>query len=183
MSMSHTPHPPCNLFLIGFMGAGKSTVAAELSRLTKRSVLEMDETIAKRQGMSIPEIFAAHGESYFRELETGLLIEVQHTRNFIVSCGGGAAMRPQNVAEMKKSGVVILLTASPETILRRVQSDNNRPLLQGCKTAADISALMEGRKTAYENAADMTITTDGKSANAIAREILAALEETSPFAP
>lgn len=174
-SSTESPAFPYNLFLIGFMGTGKSTVASELSRLLKRTVLEMDETIEQREAMSIPDIFSAHGESYFRELEARLLTETQNTCNLIVSCGGGAAMRKSNVTEMKKSGVIILLTAAPETILERVQSDDNRPLLKGRKTAADIAALMDTRKNAYANAADIIIATDGKTAAEIAEEILSVL--------
>lgn len=166
---------PYNLFLIGFMGTGKSTVASELSRLLRRTVLEMDEAIEQWEAMSIPDIFAAHGESYFRELETKLLTETRNTCNLVVSCGGGAAMRKNNVTEMKRNGIIILLTATPETILGRVQSDDNRPLLKGRKTAADIAALMNTRKSAYENAADITIATDGKTAAEIAAEIVSAL--------
>lgn len=166
---------PYNLFLIGFMGTGKSTIASELSRMLDRPVLEMDAQIVKQEGMSIPDIFSNRGEPYFRELETNLLIGMQNASPQIVSCGGGVAMRKNNVAEMKKSGVIILLTASPETILKRVKHDNNRPLLQGRKTVDDIAALMETRHAAYSDAADLTIQTDNKHAKAIAEEILAQL--------
>ena len=132
-----------NLFLIGFMGSGKSTIAAELSRILHRPVLEMDEEIEKREGMSIPAIFSEHGEAYFRQLETDLLKETSALGGFLVSCGGGAAMREENVREMKKSGIIVLLTALPETILERVADDENRPLLKGRKNTADIEALIE----------------------------------------
>ena len=89
-----------NLFLIGFMGSGKSTIAAELSRMLHRPVLEMDEEIEKREGMSIPAIFSEHGEAYFRQLETDLLKETSALGGFLVSCGGGAAMREENVREI-----------------------------------------------------------------------------------
>lgn len=168
---------PYNLFLIGFMGTGKSTIAAELSQILERPVLEMDAQIELQEGMSIPDIFSSHGEPYFRELETNMLIGMQNTSPQIVSCGGGVAMRKNNVNEMKKSGMIILLTASPETILERVASDDNRPLLQGHKNATDIAALMESRRTAYEEAADIMIQTDGKPAQTIAGEILALLSK------
>ena len=87
----------------------------------------MDEEIVRREQRSIPEIFQQQGEAYFRNLETGLLKELQKETNKIISCGGGAALRAENVAEMKKNGKVILLTAEPQTILNRVKYDNSRP--------------------------------------------------------
>jgi len=162
-----------NLFLIGFMGSGKSTIAAELSRMLHRPVLEMDEEIEKREGMSIPAIFSEHGEAYFRQLET----ETSALGGFLVSCGGGAAMREENVREMKKSGIIVLLTALPETILERVADDENRPLLKGRKNTADIEALIEKRRPAYEAAANYQVATDQKTSAEIAEEILEILEK------
>ena len=145
-----------NLFLIGFMGSGKSTIAAELSRMLHRPVLEMDEEIEKREGMSIPAIFSEHGEAYFRQLETDLLKETSALGGFLVSCGGGAAMREENVREMKKSGI---------------------PLLKGRKNTADIEALIEKRRPAYEAAANYQVATDQKTSAQIAGEILEILEK------
>ena len=147
-----------NLFLIGFMGSGKSTIAAELSRMLHRPVLEMDEEIEKREGMSIPAIFSEHGEAYFRQLETDLLKET-------------------SAREMKKSGIIVLLTALPETILERVADDENRPLLKGRKNTADIEALIEKRRPAYEAAANYQVATDQKTSAEIAEEILEILEK------
>ena len=106
-----------NIFLIGFMGAGKSTISDYLKNVLAMDVVEMDQCIVERQGMSISDIFETYGEEYFRELETNLLIEMQSRSNVVVSCGGGVPMRERNVAEMKKNGRVVLLTAKPETIL------------------------------------------------------------------
>ena len=166
-----------NLFLIGFMGSGKSTIAAELSRMLHRPVLEMDEEIEKREGMSIPAIFSEHGEAYLRQLETDLLKETSALGGFLVSCGGGAAMREENVRVMKKSGIIVLLTALPETILERVADDENRPLLKGRKNTADIEALIEKRRPAYEAAANYQVATDQKTSAEIAGEILGILEK------
>ena len=161
-----------NIFLIGFMGCGKSTVASYMAEQYKMEVVEMDEVIAAREGMSIPQIFEAKGEPYFRNAETKLLEELGEQQDKVVSCGGGAVLREQNVAEMKKSGLIVLLTASPETILERVKDDENRPLLQGNKNAAFIADMMEKRRPKYEAASDAIIRTDGKSAAEISREIL-----------
>ncbi len=91
-----------NIVLIGFMGAGKSTISDYLSTMFAMEVVEMDQLIAEREGMSISDIFETYGEEYFRNMETNLLIEMQEKKNVIISCGGGVAMRERNVAEMKK---------------------------------------------------------------------------------
>lgn len=166
-----------NIFLIGFMGAGKSTVASCLQQNYGMNIIEMDETIVEQQGMSIPDIFEIHGEEHFRNLETQLLIEIQKMENQVVSCGGGVPMREVNVAEMKKNGCVVLLTATPETILERVKDDDNRPLLRGNKNVAFISELLEKRREKYEAAADISVATDGKNAEEICREIFAKIGE------
>ena len=100
-----------NIVLIGFMGAGKSTISDFLKNVLAMDVVEMDQIIAQRQGMSISDIFETYGEQYFRDLETNLLIEMQSRSNVVISCGGGTPMREYNVVEMKKNGRVVLLTA------------------------------------------------------------------------
>ena len=119
-----------NLVLIGFMGVGKTTMSDYFNTMFAMDVIEMDQIIARREGMSIPDIFEIHGEEYFRNCETELLIEMQSRKNVVISCGGGVPMRERNVVEMKKNGRVILLTAEPETILERVRDDHSRPLLE-----------------------------------------------------
>lgn len=160
-----------NIFLIGFMGSGKSTVASFLSQKYGMEIIEMDQLIVEREGMSIPDIFAQKGEPYFRDAETNLLIEIQSDENKVVSCGGGVVLREQNVDEMKKSGKIVLLTAKPETILERVKDDDNRPLLRGNKNVEFISDMMEKRRAKYEGAADVVIHTDGKQVDEICKEI------------
>ena len=164
-----------NIFLIGFMGAGKSTVSDYLNRAYGMDVVEMDRIIAQRQGMSISDIFENYGEQYFRNLETNLLIEMQSKSNVVVSCGGGTPMRENNVAEMKKNGRVVLLTAKPETILDRVKDSHDRPLIENNKTVPFIADLMEKRREKYEAAADIIIETDGKNKEQICEEILCRL--------
>ena len=160
-----------NIVLIGFMGAGKSTVASGLNRLYGMQIVEMDECIAKREGKSIPEIFETNGEEYFRNLETERLIELQKQTNLVISCGGGVPMRERNVAEMRKNGKVVLLTASPEVILERVRNNHDRPLLENHKSVEYIESLLEKRQEKYLAAADLVISTDGKTVEEICREI------------
>ena len=166
-----------NIVLIGFMGAGKSTISDFLKTVFAMDVVEMDQCIVERQGMSISDIFETYGEEYFRELETNLLIEMQSQSNVVVSCGGGVPMRERNVVEMKKNGRVVLLTAKPETILERVKDNHDRPLLENNKTVPFIADLMEKRRAKYEAAADIVIQTDGKSELEICEELIHRLRE------
>lgn len=167
----------CNIFLIGFMGCGKSTVAAKLNQMYGMHVVEMDQEISKRQKKSIPEIFEQYGEEYFRNLESALLEEIATGSGQVVSCGGGVVLREDNVAEMKKSGHIVLLTAKPENVLTRVQKDDNRPILKGRKTVEDIQTLMEARREKYEGAADIVVATDDKNIAEICDEIIQRIEE------
>ncbi len=166
-----------NIFLIGFMGSGKTTISEYLNNTFAMKSVEMDCVIAEREGMSISDIFAVHGEEYFRSLETNLLIEMQAESNVVVSCGGGVPMREKNIAEMKKHGRVVLLTASPETIYQRVKDSHDRPLLENHMNVPYIAELMAERKEKYEAAADITIKTDGKDEPAICAELAQKLLE------
>lgn len=161
-----------NIFLIGFMGCGKSTISEYLCRNYGMEKVEMDEQIEKEEGKTIPEIFEENGEEYFRELETSLLKRLQKRNNLVVSCGGGTAMRECNVKEMKKHGKIVLLSVSPETVYERVRFTHNRPLLEGNMNVEYIRTLLEKRKPKYQAAADLIVTTDHKTAAEISKEIL-----------
>ena len=160
-----------NLFLIGFMGTGKSAVARAFAGKYGMQELEMDEQIVREEGMTIAEIFAAKGEEYFRGLETGLLMRVCSRKGMLVSCGGGVPLREENVEWMRRSGKIVLLTAEPQTILERVKDSTVRPLLNGHMDAPYIEGLMERRREYYEEAADYIVSTDGKSVEEVAGEI------------
>lgn len=159
------------IYLIGFMGSGKSTVARALARGRRGAYIEMDEEIVKRAGKPITRIFAEDGEETFRCMETALLKEIAAKEGAVVSCGGGAVTRPENVALMKENGKIVLLTASPEAIYERVKDSKNRPLLNDDMSVAHIQSLMEARKGAYEEAADRTVDTEGKTIEEIVEEI------------
>lgn len=161
-----------NIVLIGFMGAGKTSISEYLKTLFAMDVIEMDQIIAEREGMSIPDIFEVHGEQYFRDLETNLLIEMQSRKNVVISCGGGTPLRECNVVEMKKNGRVVLLTASPETIFDRVKDSHDRPVIENNKNVPFIADLMEKRRAKYEAAADIVINTDGKSIIEVCEELV-----------
>lgn len=167
-----------NLFLIGFMGAGKTSVSRELGRQLGREVIEMDQRIAESEGMSIPEIFAQKGEPYFRACETALLESFAQGEPCVVSCGGGVPMREENVAAMRRCGTVVLLTARPEVILERVRDDHNRPLLEGHKDVPYISGLMEQRRPKYQAAADVTVDTSDLTVEEVCREALRKIQQS-----
>lgn len=168
---------PYNIALIGFMGTGKSTLSKYLKEKYGMDIVEMDQEIADQEGMSIPDIFAAHGEEYFRNLETALLVRLQSRKNTVISCGGGVAMREENVRELKKNGYIVLLTASPQTIYERVKDSDDRPILNGNKNVEYIVELMEKRRKKYEAAADVVIRIDHKTAQQISEEMMRKLKE------
>lgn len=161
-----------NVFLIGFMGAGKSTIAKKLREDLQMELVEMDARIVEEQGMSINDIFAQYGEDHFRDIESQLIVTLGEEGNTIVSCGGGVVVRPQNVKYMKKSGKVVFLSATPETIYDRVKNSTERPILNGHMNVEYIAELMEKRRALYEAAADIKIDTDQKSREEICKEII-----------
>ena len=161
-----------NILLIGFMGAGKSTVSAKLSELLTMEIMEMDAHIQEKEGMSIKEIFAVNGEEYFRNCESNTLIELREKKHMVVSCGGGVPLREKNVELMKNSGYVVWLTATPEAIYDRVKDSTERPLLNGNMNVLFIQNLMESRREKYKRAADIVIDTTGKEIEEICEELL-----------
>ncbi len=162
-----------HIFLIGFMGAGKSTIAEKLQEMLGAEQMEMDQMIVEQQGMPITEIFEKYGEAHFRDIESQLLIDLKDKAPGVVSCGGGIVVREENPGYMKESGKVVFLTATPKTIYERVKDSTDRPILNGNMNVEYISELMEKRRAKYEAAADIIVATDGKSAEEICEEILA----------
>lgn len=166
-----------NIFLIGFMGSGKSTMAKLLANETDRELIEMDETIEAEAGCSINEIFEIHGETYFRDLESDLIKRIADKGGAVVSCGGGAVLREENVKHMKENGKIIYLSATPETIFERVRYSTNRPLLNGNMNVEYITQLMEKRLAVYEKAADEIVCVDQKGKSEILSEMKTIGEE------
>ncbi|MBS6396609.1 MAG: shikimate kinase [Clostridiales bacterium] len=168
-----------NLILIGFMGAGKTTVGGFLAREKGMQFVDTDERIVSEQGRSIPDIFAEEGEAYFRDLETDLLRRMQEdTRNAVISVGGGMPVREENRELLRSLGCVIYLSATRETILGRVRSDGSRPMLEGGSLEARVDKLMQEREALYKQAAHLDIKTDGRSVYQVAQVIM---QETRRF--
>ncbi|MBQ8662856.1 MAG: shikimate kinase [Eubacterium sp.] len=165
-----------HIYLIGFMGTGKSTISRALHKSLSWDEVDMDAVIEQDAGMKITDIFAQFGESHFRDLETACLAALAKKDASIVSCGGGVVLRKENVDLMKTSGTIVLLTATPETVFERVKHSANRPILNGNMNVEFISQLMEKRRSAYETACQVKIATDGKNPDAIAAEIMTAVD-------
>ena len=166
-----------NVALIGFMGVGKTTVSRALGKRLPAAEVDLDRLIEERAGMSIPRIFETEGEEGFRDRETEAVKAAAAGDGQVISCGGGAVLRSCNVEALKENGIVVLLTARPETVSRRISGDGERPVLKGKTDAASIGELMERRRPAYEAAADFSVSTDGRTPEEIAEEIAVRLEE------
>ena len=161
-----------HIYLIGFMGTGKTTISHKLQQLTQAEEIDMDVWIVEKNGMSINDMFEKYGETYFRDRETDAVREIAGYAPAIVSCGGGAVLRDKNTQMMKESGRIVLLTATPETVYERVKNSTDRPLLNGNMNVEHIASLMEKRRELYVNACDVQVVTDGKTPDEIAEEIL-----------
>jgi shikimate kinase len=162
-----------NIVLIGYRGTGKSSVGQILASRLGREIVSTDEEIVRRAGSSIPDIVAAHGWEYFRDLESAVCLELAERNNLVIDTGGGAILRQQNVEVFKRHGRLIWLTASVETIAARIGSDTGRPSLTGTKSHVDeIRDVLTERMPKYQAAADLTIATDGHSIDELATTIL-----------
>lgn len=159
------------VYLTGFMGTGKSTVGAYLSRITSRRIIDTDSLIEKETGMSIAEIFKSHNEAYFRELERSVLKSTFQLKNVIISTGGGLPAYEDNMTLINDHGVSVCLTARPEIILSRIsQTGSIRPLLQGENGLENLNLLMQ-KRAYYYMSADILIDTSDKTVEEIAKQI------------
>lgn len=175
--MENKTEPNYNIMLIGFMGAGKSTVSHQLCEMLKMEEIEMDAEIEKQQGMTISEIFDRYGEDYFRKAETDLLKELGTKKSKLISCGGGVVVKKENISIMKKQGPIVLLTATPKTTYERVKNSRERPILNQDMSVEFIKQLMEKRKDQYIAAADIIVKTDGKQIKEICEEIMRKIQK------
>jgi shikimate kinase len=160
-----------NIILTGFMGTGKTAVGKELSRLLEMKLIDVDTEVEKIQQMTINEIFKQFGEQRFREIETEMIKTVSANRKVIISTGGGAVLKQENMDTLRENGIIICLTATPETILQRTSDNSDRPLLQVENPFKKINDLLQTRKPYYEKA-DIIIDTEDKTPLQIAEEII-----------
>ncbi|MFB6291155.1 MAG: shikimate kinase [Candidatus Bipolaricaulia bacterium] len=167
------------IYLIGFMGAGKSTIAPVLAKNLGLDWVDTDELIEEKVGLSIPEIFEYYGEERFREIERGIIKEVSRSDAKVVAVGGGAPMNETNWHLMKATGTVVYLEIGPGEALDRIGSDGNRPLLSELtekQKEKKIQELLKSRHPRY-NKADHVVPCNGKGTSAIAKEITNSLLE------
>ena len=161
-----------NIFMIGFMGTGKTTISNALGYIAGMPVVDIDKYIEKQENMSISDIFEKNGEEYFRKLETKALEDMQINAGKIVSCGGGVVLKDENIEIMKEGGRTVLITAEPKTIYDRICENKDRPLLNNHMTVEYIEKMIADREKRYQKAAQISIATDGKSRVEICGEIL-----------
>jgi shikimate kinase len=159
--------------LIGFMGAGKSAVGRELSRRIGWPRHDTDEIIREQFGISIPDVFARHGEPAFRDAETALLKTLRRGIPGIVVTGGGIILRTQNVQLLRGMGRIVWLDADEQVLWQRVSKHSTRPLLQTPDPRARFAELLREREPLYQSAADYRINTTSNSIAQVTDEIIA----------
>jgi len=162
-----------NVYLIGFMGSGKSLVGRKLAERMGREFIDMDEEIEKIEGMKIKEIFTRKGEEYFRMQEEKLLEELGRLKGRVISTGGGVVMRERNWKILKK-GVTVYLEISEEEAIKRLKDVKDRPILERGKREEIIKTLLPIRRPYYEKA-DIKVKAEGKKVEEIVEEILSKL--------
>jgi shikimate kinase len=160
-----------NIYLVGFMGTGKSAVGRELAKKKKWHFVDLDELIELKEGRTIPDIFSKKGEPYFRKLEKKALKEVSREKKFVVACGGGIVTNKDNIRIMKGSGVIICLRATPSVILKRTSKSSNRPLLNTDNPKERIGHLLKLRAPYYAMA-DKEVDTSKLSLKEVVSKIV-----------
>lgn len=164
------------IVLIGMMGAGKSSVGRSLHRRTGLAILETDEIVASKFGMSIPEIFSTHGEKKFRKAETEALQAISRRKRTIIVTGGGTVLRKANVDILKRLGVIVWLDGDGKTLFARASRRTDRPLLQTTNPGKVFSRLLGARTPLYAKIADIRIDTSELTGEEVAMAILSKLK-------
>ena len=169
------------IFLVGPMGAGKSTIGRQLATVLKKDFKDSDHEIVARTGASIPLIFEIEGEEGFRKRESAMIDELTRLDDIVLATGGGAVLREENRERLKERGVVIYLFASLEQLFERTRRDRNRPLLQTDNPKARLEALLSERDPIYREVADMVVHTDDRSIRSVVKEIMVRLEQERKY--
>lgn len=164
-----------NIILIGFMGSGKTCVGKKLAERLSYGFCDTDQMIERKAGNTINEIFAIHGEDFFRNRESELIKELStNMSNTVLSTGGGLPLRQENTKILLKMGLVVYLKASKEVTLKRLVGDNTRPLLKGEELELKVERMLAARTPIYEKSAHKIIATDEKSVDEIVTLIMEA---------
>ena len=168
---------PRNIFLVGPMGAGKSTVGRQLSKALKKDFLDSDKAIEERTGANIALIFELEGEEGFRKRERKMIDDLTQRDNVVLATGGGAVLSEENRAWLMSRGFVVYLNAPVELLVERTSRDKNRPLLQTEDPRESITQLMSEREPLYRQVADAVVATGRRSARYVVKEIQKQLEQ------
>lgn len=163
---------PVNLFLVGLMGAGKTTIGRQLARSLKLSFVDSDHEIEERTGANIPWIFDIEGEKGFRKRERAVIDELTRRQGIVLATGGGAVLDKRNRANLAERGVVIYLHTSIDQLMKRTAKDRNRPLLQTENPRARLETLLSERDPLYREIAALIVETDNRNIQATVRVIL-----------
>jgi shikimate kinase len=166
------------IFLIGYRGTGKTTVARLLAEALGWPWLDSDEVLERKYGRTIRDIFATEGEQGFRDKEEAILGELWALGRHVIATGGGVVLREINRERLRASGCVVWLTAEAETIHRRLQGDattwGRRPALTGAPALQEIGELLKQREPHYRSCAHLTVSTEGRSPAEVVAEIQSA---------
>lgn len=160
-----------NFFLVGLMGAGKTTVGRTLARLSGKHFYDSDHEIERRTGVKITTIFDIEGESRFREREKDVIADLCHMDGIVLATGGGAVLAPENRAMLKAHGTVIYLRAQIDDILARTRHDKSRPLLQTANPRQKLEELYHQRDPLYREVADIVIDTSHQNVNLLVSKL------------
>ncbi len=161
-----------NIVLVGFMGTGKTSVGGKLADMLGMRFVDMDDVIVERAGKPIPRIFAEDGEPHFRALERRVVKDLAARRGLVIATGGGVVLDPANIADYRATGVVVCLQASPEAILKRVEHDTNRPLLDTDDKLGKIRTLLAARQALYD-AIPAQVWTDSLTRSQVVAAVMA----------
>jgi shikimate kinase len=166
-----------SIVLIGMMGAGKSSVGRCLQRRTGLARFDTDEIVSSKFGLSISEVFSAHGEGRFREVETQVLVELTAGEATIIVTGGGIVLREENVDLLKQLGTIVWLDADEETLFERASRRGNRPLLKTEDPRTTFSEMSHARASLYAKVADIRVDTSALTHDEVVDVILRKVEE------
>ena len=165
-----------NIFLVGLMGAGKTTVGRALARKLNKKFIDSDHEIEARTGVSIPLIFEIEGEASFRQREAEVIRDLTSQTDIVLATGGGAILKPENREYLKARGTVIYLRASINSILQRTSHDKNRPLLQTADPRQRLEQLAREREPYYLEVADFVVETGRPNVQSLVQTIIAQLD-------
>lgn len=168
-----------HIFLIGFMGAGKSTVGRMLAARLRLPFVDLDVRIVEGAGREIVEIFDAEGEQGFRYRESGALAALAHEPSSVIACGGGIVLADENRRLLKETGRVVYLKVSVDEAIARIGDTTGRPLLESGDAGAMAATLLAARETLYRAVADVEIDTGGLDPDAVASTVFDALQTAS----